>query len=100
MSKRSVPDEYVDRLVAEGVYNTAEAKYVVEQHVQYFKSELANVERYQPERYYYQKKWSNVKQATPEISVWDTGVDYSLLHFIGKQSVHIPEEFVSNRLFS
>lgn len=91
---RSVPDEYVQHLVAEGVYNEAEAKHVVHQHMEYLNCELTNVENYQPEPYYYQKKWKDIKQAAQAITVWDTGVDYSLLQFIGKQSVHIPEDFV------
>lgn len=90
-----MPDQYVDQLIAEGVYNAAEAKYVTKQHMDYLNSELTNVESYRPEPYYYQKKWKHIKQASAAITVWDTGVDYSLLHFIGKHSVHIPNGFVS-----
>lgn len=85
-------------MIADGVLNEGEAKYMVEEHIEYLNTELANVDRYQPEPYYYQKKWQSIKQASPAVTVWDTGVDYSLLHFIGKQSVHIPKDFVSHQL--
>lgn len=94
-----MPDAYADKLIAEGVFKETEPKQIAEQHFEYLNGELANVDSYQPDPYYFRKKWENIKQPASEISVWDTGVDYGLLQHVGKQSVYTPKDFVSSTRF-
>lgn len=46
------------------------------------------------------KQWQGFQQAPSAITEWDTGVDPSLLMYIGINSVKYPEEFVSNYKFT
>lgn len=68
---------------------------VVKAHWDFLNSELAATDSYQPEAYYFQKQWSHIKQASGNVTTWDTGVDYSLLRYIGEKSVSVPKDFVN-----
>lgn len=92
---RSVPDAYAEKLISENILTAPQVQDIADQHFNWLNDELIKVDQYQPERYYFQNKWKHIQQATPTINVWDTGVDYDLLQFIGKQSVYIPNGFVS-----
>lgn len=94
MLVRSVPDAYAAKLFTEGVLSEDERKSIHEEHINSLTKELNNTDSYQPEPYYFQKKWASFKQPAKEISIWDTGIDYGLLQYVGKKSVHTPENFV------
>lgn len=60
----------------------------------FLNSELAATDSYKPEAYYFKKQWSHIQQASSDVTTWDTGVDYSLLRYIGERSVTTPKDFV------
>lgn len=60
--------------------------------------DLANIDAYEPEKYYLKRQWQGLEQAPNAITYWDTGLDYDLLRYIAQQSVHIPEYFVSTAI--
>lgn len=94
-SRKSVPDLYAGRLVGEGVVDAEGVKRIIDSFTLYLNEELTKLNFYQPEATYFNKKWKGIEQATSSITTWDTGMDYSILHHVGKQSVHIPKDFVS-----
>lgn len=63
-------------------------------HFNFLNSELTATDSYQPEAYYFKKQWSHIQQASGNVTTWDTGIDYSLLRYIGEKSVSIPKDFV------
>lgn len=94
-SRKSVPDLYADRLVQENVVTVEDVQKCVENHSKYLNAELDRVKVYEPQPYYYQRSWKDIKPATTSITTWNTGLDYSILHYVGRQSVSYPEQFVS-----
>lgn len=68
---------------------------LVRTHFDFLNSELVATDSYQPDAYYFKKQWSHIQQATSSVTTWDTGVDYSLLRYIGEKSVTIPADFVN-----
>ena len=59
---------------------------------------LKKVDDYKPEVNYYTGSWSLLKQASSQITTWDTGVDLNLLRFVGSKSVSYPQNFVRIQL--
>lgn len=91
----SVPNLYSKKLIEAGVLTTNEAETISKSYTESLNVELASIDAYQPEKYYLNRQWKNLEQAPSAITYWDTGLDYDLLRYIGQQSVHIPENFVS-----
>lgn len=72
-----------------------EVKEICKQQFDYFAIELAAAETFEPESsYYFQKQWKDIEQAPKDLTIWDTGMSWELLGFIGRASVHYPPEFV------
>lgn len=94
-SKKSVPDAYAEKLINEQIVTKSDVKTITEAHTRFLNTELENEKTYQPKPYYFKKQWQGVEQASSSITTWDTGLEYSILLHIGKQSVHYPENFVS-----
>ncbi|XP_059615190.1 probable 2-oxoglutarate dehydrogenase E1 component DHKTD1 homolog, mitochondrial [Phlebotomus argentipes] len=92
-NRKSVPDKYTDFLVSENEMTQEEVNKIAKDHTNFLASELSNLDSYEPEKWYFRKQWSGMKQAGSEVTVWDTGLDYSLLGFIGVKSVTYPENF-------
>ncbi|CRK91153.1 CLUMA_CG004838, isoform A [Clunio marinus] len=90
---KSVPDTYAQKMIDEGFMAKQEIDDIVKKQFDYYNSELQNVEQYQPEKSYFMKQWEGFVQAPNNLTVWDTGVDWSLLSYIGRQSVYYPKEF-------
>jgi 2-oxoglutarate dehydrogenase complex dehydrogenase (E1) component-like enzyme len=86
---------YADKLVEENVLTRVDVEAITQKHMDYLTQELMNIESYQVEQSYFKDQWTGFQQAPNQITVWDTGLDYSLLQFIGQSSVHFPEDFVS-----
>lgn len=63
-------------------------------HHNYLQNELSNLDSYKPEPSYFQRQWQGMGKARDQITVWNTGLDPSLLGFIGNASVAYPEDFV------
>lgn len=95
-TRKTIPNSYAERLIDENVVNDEFVKKTTDNHLRYLNDELTNVKFYQPEAYYFKKQWKGIEQASSSISIWDTGMDYSILHYVGKQSVYYPDEFVIN----
>lgn len=85
---------YVRKLIEENVVNEDYVTKISEAHFKYLNDELTNLKFYQPDAYYYKKKWSCVEPASTSITEWDTGMDYNILCHVGAQSVHYPDNFV------
>ncbi|XP_055535959.1 probable 2-oxoglutarate dehydrogenase E1 component DHKTD1 homolog, mitochondrial [Wyeomyia smithii] len=92
-NRKSVPDLYAAKLLATGELEQADVKTIVKNHTDFLNSELQNLNEYQPEKGYFEQQWSGMQQAGSEITTWDTGVDYSLLHLIARTSVEYPSDF-------
>lgn len=71
-----------------------EVEKVAKHQFEYYSSELQIAENYQPEQTYFKKQWEGFEQAPSDITIWDTGVNWELLSFIGRSSVYHPPEFV------
>lgn len=63
----------------------------------YYASEMAHAEEFVPETTCFRKQWENFGQAPAHISIWDTGMSWELLSYIGRSSAYTPPEFVSLR---
>lgn len=92
-NRKSIPDIYAENLIAQGLLQEAHLKETITQHTAYLNDELKKADSYQPPHFYLQDKWSEITQAEQAITEWDTGVDLSLLKYIGQKSVTCPENF-------
>lgn len=90
----SVPNLYVKKLIEDNIVTEEYVKNVSDSHFRYLNDELANLKLYQPDAYYFKKKWSTVEPASSSITTWDTGLDYNILCHVGTQSVSYPKDFV------
>jgi hypothetical protein len=71
-----------------------EVQQICRQQFEYFAAEMAIAESFEPAESYFQKQWEGFVQAPTDITIWDTGVSWELLSFIGRSSVYHPPEFV------
>ncbi|ALC48035.1 CG1544 [Drosophila busckii] len=93
-SRQSVPDLYATQLAKQGVFSEQQAQQVRENYMNHLTEELALAATYTPAPSYFEQQWAGFKLAPAnELTYWDTGLDYSLLHWIGQQSVTYPESF-------
>lgn len=91
---RSVPDAYAQHLIDEGVMTQGEVEEITKKQFDYYNDELQNVDSYEPEKSYFNNQWKGFVQAPSELTIWDTGVSWDLLSYIGRKSVYHPEDFV------
>lgn len=97
--RQSVPDLYAAELAKQGVLSAEQAKQMREQYMSYLNEELSLAPSYQPPPSYFEQQWAGLQLAPAhELTYWDTGLDYGLLHWIGQQSVAFPDDFVSSRI--
>lgn len=82
-------------MVDEGIMTKDEVDEIVKQQFEFYNSELQAVDKYEPEKSYFKKQWEGFTQASSDITTWDTGVDWELLSYIGRNSVYHPPDFVS-----
>ncbi|XP_017493911.1 PREDICTED: probable 2-oxoglutarate dehydrogenase E1 component DHKTD1 homolog, mitochondrial, partial [Rhagoletis zephyria] len=92
-NRKTVPDLYVEKLIQLSVLSNEEAKAMRQSYWDYLDSELSQAKSYRPEANYFKKQWTGLTSATETITVWDTGLDYQLLNYIGHQSVYHPPDF-------
>lgn len=86
-------------MVDEGIMTKDEVDEIVKQQFEFYNSELQAVDKYEPEKSYFKKQWEGFTQASSDITTWDTGVDWELLSYIGRNSVYHPPDFVSLNSF-
>ncbi|XP_029472672.1 probable 2-oxoglutarate dehydrogenase E1 component DHKTD1, mitochondrial [Rhinatrema bivittatum] len=92
-ARKSIPDSYADRLIAEGLMTEDEASQLKTSHYSRLNEHLANMTLYSPPSTNLQAHWSNMVESSARITAWDTGVPTQLLKYIGARSVEVPEEF-------
>lgn len=73
---------------------TDEFQAIIKQQFDYYQAELQAADSYEPEQTYFKKQWESFGQAPSDITIWDTGMSWELLSFIGRSSVYHPPEFV------
>lgn len=92
---RSVPDVYAEQMVNEGILTKEDIEKITKEQFDYFNKELLSVESYVPEKSYFDKQWKGFGQASKDLTIWDTGLEWNLLSFVGNASVYHPDDFVS-----
>lgn len=90
-----MPDAYAQQLIEEGIMTGVEVEEIAKQQFDVFDKELQLVEKYQPEQSYFRKQWEGFTQASKDITVWDSGISWDVLSYIGRNSVYHPADFVS-----
>lgn len=93
--KKSVPDVYAQKMIDDGIMTKEEIEEITKKQFDFYNSELLSVESYVPEKSYFKKQWEGFMQAPKDLTIWDTGVSWDLLSYIGRSSVYHPAEFVS-----
>ncbi|CAA7261195.1 unnamed protein product [Cyclocybe aegerita] len=110
-ARKSVPQLYEHKLIAENVLTTEAVASVRNSYKSYLEAELAKVPSYVPSASMLEKQWSGMVWPTSAEAEHDpaTGVDKEILQKVGKASVAVPEGFeihpklhrhVKNRLAS
>lgn len=97
---RSIPDMYKEKLIEENVLSKENVENIIKTHTEFLANELASWDSYEPEASYFNSQWKGFQQASSEVTSWDTGIDYSLLSFIGRKSVSFPQDFVNTKILS
>ncbi|KAK7071265.1 putative 2-oxoglutarate dehydrogenase E1 component DHKTD1, mitochondrial [Halocaridina rubra] len=92
-ARRSVPDSYAAKLVSEGILTEEDVRKVSADYTSYLTDQFKLVDSYIPKAPHLEKQWAGLKQAPKAVEVWDTGVDTSLLKFLGAKSVELPQDF-------
>lgn len=92
--KKSVPDAYAEKLIEEGLMTKEEVEEITKRQFDFYNSELQSVDTYQPEKSYFKKQWEGFVQAPSDLTIWDTGISWELLSYIGRNSVYHPPDFV------
>lgn len=89
---RSIPDMYAEKLVHEGVIIKDDIQNIVTSHMEYLNQELSSIDQFKPESTY-KRQWHGLRQASNQITHWDTGIDWNVLNFVGRHSVYVPKDF-------
>ena len=92
-ARRSVPDEYVEKLISEEVMSKAEHEEIIAKHTGVLNGNYDQIETYSPQRTNLKHNWSGISEASGNLTQWDTGINSLILKFVGKQSVQVPESF-------
>ena len=92
-SRRSVPDLYRDQLVSTGVMSESEVSEAVSAHMNMLNDHFKAMDSYTPVRSNLAGAWSGLKEATGDLTTWDTGVGADVLKYVGSQSVKYPDSF-------
>ncbi|NP_001084395.1 probable 2-oxoglutarate dehydrogenase E1 component DHKTD1, mitochondrial [Xenopus laevis] len=92
-SRKSIPDVYSERLIAEGLMTEEEATEIRTTYYSKFNDHLSNMTLYSPPSTNLQAHWREMIEPSARTTTWDTGLPADLLKFIGAKSVEVPEEF-------
>ena len=93
-----MPDAYAQHLIEERTMTKEEVEDVTKKQFEIFDKELKQVESYEPEKSYFKKQWEGFVQASNDLTIWDTGLSWDILSYIGRNSVYHPAEFVSGNI--
>ncbi|KAF8386657.1 ogdh-2, partial [Pristionchus pacificus] len=92
-SRRSVPTEYTERLIMEGVITKEEIENEKKAHTDKLLESFRAIETTPPVANHLSANWTGMGQAPPSIERWDTGVDLDVLRFVGAASVQTKDGF-------
>ncbi|XP_078275593.1 2-oxoadipate dehydrogenase complex component E1 [Rhinoraja longicauda] len=98
-SRRSIPQQYADQLVADGVLTEQEVSSIKTSYYSTLNDHLSNTTSFCPLAPNLQGRWSGLVEPQCRISTWDTGMPSDLLKYVGAKSVEVSEEItVHNHL--
>ncbi|RLU16243.1 hypothetical protein DMN91_012003 [Ooceraea biroi] len=109
-NRPSIPDQYVEKLIDINVLTRENVKNIVENHTAWLNKTLKESENdvWQEPTVHHTGRWTGIKPAEPNVTIWDTGFNLDLLKFVGEKSVQTPQNFdihpqlvknhISNRL--
>ncbi|VDM76255.1 unnamed protein product [Strongylus vulgaris] len=92
--RESVPRQYADELISEGLMKEDDVKAIKEEHSAKMMESFRAIDSTPPVAKHLESNWKGFIQAPPEIQTWDTGCDVNLLKYIGAASVKVPEGFL------
>jgi len=92
-ARGSTPDLYAASLIDAGKSGKETLYSPVAAWQEFLNQELAKAESLQPPQRNLLRQWTGIEQPSTSTTVWDTGVDASLLRFVGANSVAAPEGF-------
>ncbi|ORX97262.1 2-oxoglutarate dehydrogenase, E1 component [Basidiobolus meristosporus CBS 931.73] len=93
-SRKSVPQLYEEKLLAENVLSSEEVSKFKQDYLGKLEGDFRAAETFKPEPDHLKGKWSSMILPTETVSKLDTGVDADTLKFIGEKSVQTPEGMV------
>jgi len=92
-SSKSIPDAFVAELEEKQILQPGEMNAVAAETSAKLSTALEEADKYPPPVNAFKKSWSNLSPAPPAVTVWNTGIEDSLLQHVALTSVHVPESF-------
>lgn len=92
-ARGSVPDLYAAALLEGGLAEQQSLYAPVVKWQEFLNEELGKADALNPPQQNLLKQWNEFQQPSTETTIWDTGVEASLLQFVGAKSVAFPEKF-------
>lgn len=92
-ARASVPDLYAAALLEGGIADKQKIYSPVANWQEFLNEELGKADSLNPPQQNLRHQWEGIQQPSEGTSVWDTGVDPSLLQYIGAKSVSYPDDF-------
>jgi len=92
-ARRSVPDNYSDKLIEDGILSKEERLEIVSKHMEMLNDNFRIMDSYVPLRNNLKGQWSALSEPSSQVTEWDTGVSADVLKFVGSKSVEAPEKF-------
>ncbi|KAJ1369666.1 putative 2-oxoglutarate dehydrogenase E1 component DHKTD1, mitochondrial, partial [Parelaphostrongylus tenuis] len=92
-NRESVPRQYADELIDQGLLTEDDVKKEKEAHTANLMDSFRAVDSTPPVANHLNGYWKGFVQAPAEVQRWDTGCDISLLKYIGAASVANSREF-------
>ncbi|XP_059843281.1 2-oxoadipate dehydrogenase complex component E1 [Hypanus sabinus] len=91
-SRRSIPDQYAEQLVADGLLTEQEVFSIKTDYYSKLNNHLTNMTSFCPASPNLQGHWSGLMEPSSQISTWDTGMPIDLMKYVGAKSVDVPGE--------
>ncbi|XP_044746657.1 probable 2-oxoglutarate dehydrogenase E1 component DHKTD1, mitochondrial isoform X2 [Coccinella septempunctata] len=92
-SKKTVPDLYSEKLIADGLLTEDEKNDITSSHSKWLNDCYKSCDSFQPQDPSFNGNWKDFEEAKDQVTVWDTGVDSDVLTFLGMKSVQYPDTF-------
>ncbi|XP_014469454.1 PREDICTED: probable 2-oxoglutarate dehydrogenase E1 component DHKTD1 homolog, mitochondrial isoform X2 [Dinoponera quadriceps] len=92
-NRPSIPDRYAEELINANILTRENVRNSVENYTAWLNRILKESTEEAPrQRDYLTGRWTGIKQAEANVTQWNTGVELSLLKFVGKKSVEVPAD--------